>query len=91
MFGDVGPFEGRKPLIPGYMFVSQDTWPIADGVVGFVGLVAVPDLDQFVAAIRADRAQKRTAGVLQAYVENGVLEFLGRRLHLRGGSLVEAH
>lgn len=91
MFGDVGPFEGRKPLIPGYMFVRQEVWPVADGIVGFVGLVAAPDLDAFVAAIRADRAKRTQTGMLQAYLHNGVLTFLGRKLHIRGNRMVEQH
>lgn len=91
LFDDYGPFEGRKPLIPGYMFVRKEVWPVADGVVGFVGLVAVPDLDAFVAAIRADLARIRQTGPLTAYIDHGAINIFGRRLILRGDCLVEQH
>lgn len=91
MFLDYGPFEGRKPLIPGYMFVTVDQWPIADGVVRFVGLVTLTDLDTFAAAIRAERARQRRAGPLLAHIRDGAIEMFGRRLVLRGDRLVEQH
>lgn len=91
MFGDVGPFEGRKPLIRGYMFVSLDQWPLADGILRYVGTVATQDLDAFVQAIREERARQKRTGLLAAYIENGALNMFGRRLVLRGTGLVEQH
>lgn len=91
MFADYGPFEGRKPLIPGYMFVTLDQWPLADGIVRFVGLVTATDLDAFVSAIRAERAWRRQAGPLLAHIHDGAIEMFGRRLVLRGDRLVEQH
>ena len=91
LFSDYGPFEGRKPLIPGYMFVSLDQWPLADGILGYVGLVAVKELAAFADAIRADRARKQQRGMLAAYIHDGAIEMFGRRLVLRGSGLVEQH
>lgn len=91
MFADFGPFEGRKPLIPGYMFVALDQWPLADGVVRFVGLVSAADLDTFADAIRAQRARQQQAGPLLAHIHGGAIEMFGRRLVLRGDRLVEQH
>lgn len=71
------------------MFVSLEQWPLADGILRYVGTVASQDLQAFAAAIRAERARQQRTGLLAAYIHDGAIEMFGRRLVLRGSGLVE--
>lgn len=71
--------------------MSLDQWPLADGILRYVGTVASQDLQAFAAAIRAERARQQRTGLLAAYIHDGAIEMFGRRLVLRGSGLVEQH